>query len=208
MLLASDPWAAVGAVGTVLGALGTVAAFFVLIAQTRSLGEQTKTLRGQLEDERRNRKQDEHRQAQVDDQRAADYERSVTPFITLEGHGHLAYGGPGNPFVGMADIHADGAGVAINVNVNLQRSTEDGQPGPHVTTSIPVPFMRAGDSKVASFTCPLEMEKDFPLTIWITGTFQNQLGNLMQFRQSAKLDKKGLHFRAAPEYVWPWDGHC
>jgi hypothetical protein len=164
--------------------VGTVGALLFLWRQTNALRRQIKV---QADD----RKADEER-------RQTEFQRSGTAVLSFEGGDLIIQ--PEKAKVGFT-VHADGSGPAHRIVIWLFAVTSSGRE--HVT-SHRIPFLRPPASEQFDFHFPLELARELPREMRVSGFYRNMYGEQVRFTQPAMLRESRLYMTKAPQYVWPW----
>jgi len=189
-------WSAIAALGAATAAGAALWALFYFRKQAGVMLEQ-------LKDAQR----DEHSRQK---QRLEEAQMSVTPLVSLEGGPVSLPENAGHNYQARVTAHADGAGFAHNLILNLQ-SGEGG--GHHVATQV-LDYLRAGSEQEVVFTCPVDA---LPLVgpgpmphvslIEVRGLFFNPWGQQIKFTHAGRIDlnDEKLSFTTHPVYEWPWE---
>jgi hypothetical protein len=101
-------------------------------------------------------------------------------------------------------LNTDGDGVALNLLLNLFRIDDSGRH--HVTTALPIRYIRAPNVARVSFSCPASMVQAEPVLSEVEGTFANMFNQQVTFTIAGRVTSEGFEVTAAPVYQWPWSG--
>lgn len=159
------------------GALGTVAALLLVWLQLRTTGREGRQLNeivtAQIEELRSSQ---ERREGQLRE----DYERSQTPYLSLE----VASGGrrEEDRWIASCRVNADGGGVAYNVTLNLIIPTL------HYTDVSVIRYLRAPGSAAAEVRWPLHVQRDARIEVVFTSRF----GRLHRVNHAAFVQDDGV----------------